>query len=109
MDIEYRKMCEALGGSPQGKVNGNEVVLWQCGIGKVNAAVGTMRLIEQHHPDCIISTGLAGGIDNCLHVMDVVVGGQTAYHDVWCGPDLMPTIGCCIAPKRLPRTTIAIL
>ena len=85
MDIEYLKMCEALGGSPQGKVNGNEVVLWQCGIGKVNAAVGTMRLIEQHHPDCIISTGLAGGIDNCLHVMDVVVGGQTAYHDVWCG------------------------
>ena len=85
MDIEYRKMCEALGGSPQGIVNGNEVVLWQCGIGKVNAAVGTMRLIEQHHPDCIISTGLAGGIDNSLRVMDVVVGSQTAYHDVWCG------------------------
>jgi adenosylhomocysteine nucleosidase len=85
MDIEYRKMCEALGGNSQGSINGNEVVLWQCGIGKVNAAIGTMRLIEQHHPDCIISTGLAGGIDNCLHVMDVVIGGQTAYHDVWCG------------------------
>ena len=85
MDIEYRKMCEALGGSPQGIINGNEVVLWQCGIGKVNAAVGTMRLIEQHHPDCIISTGLAGGIDDSLHVMDVVIGSQTVYHDVWCG------------------------
>lgn len=85
MDIEYRKMCEALGGSPQGIVGNNEVVLWQCGIGKVNAAVGTMRLIAQHHPDCIISTGLAGGIDAGLHVMDVVIGSQTAYHDVWCG------------------------
>ena len=85
MDIEYRNMCEALGGKSQGYVNGNEVVLWQCGIGKVNAAVGTMRLIEQHHPDCIISTGLAGGIDNRLQVMDVVIGSQTAYHDVWCG------------------------
>ncbi len=85
MDIEYRKMCEVLGGNSQGRINGNEVVLWQCGIGKVNAAIGTMRLIEQHHPDCIISTGLAGGIDNCLHVMDVVIGSQTAYHDVWCG------------------------
>ena len=85
MDIEYRNMCEALGGKSQGRVNGNEVVLWQCGIGKVNAAVGTMRLIEQHHPDCIISTGLAGGIDNRLQVMDVVIGSQTAYHDVWCG------------------------
>ena len=85
MDIEYRNMCEALGGKSQGRVNGNEVVLWQCGIGKVNAAVGTMRLIEQHHPDCIISTGLAGGIDNRLQVMDVVIGSQTVYHDVWCG------------------------
>lgn len=85
MDIEYRKMCEVLGGNSQGRINGNEVVLWQCGIGKVNAAIGTMRLIAQHHPDCIISTGLAGGIDNCLHVMDVVIGSQTAYHDVWCG------------------------
>ncbi len=85
MDIEYRKMCEALGGDSRGCINGNEIVLWQCGIGKVNAAIGTMRLIEQHHPDCIISTGLAGGIDNCLHVMDVVIGSQTAYHDVWCG------------------------
>ena len=85
MDIEYRKMCEVLGGNSQGRINGNEVVLWQCGIGKVNAAIGTMRLIAQHHPDCIISTGLAGGINNCLHVMDVVIGSQTAYHDVWCG------------------------
>ena len=85
MDIEYRKMCEALGGDSRGCINGNEIVLWQCGIGKVNAAIGTMRLIEQDHPDCIISTGLAGGIDNCLHVMDVVIGSQTAYHDVWCG------------------------
>lgn len=85
MDIEYRRMVELLGGKPQGTISGNEVVLWQCGIGKVNAAVGTMNLISQHHPDCIISTGLAGGIDNVLNVMDVVVGAQTCYHDVWCG------------------------
>ena len=85
MDIEYRKMCEALGGQAVGSINGNEIVLWQCGIGKVNAAVGTMQLVAEHHPDCIISTGLAGGIDDSLHVMDVVVGSQTAYHDVWCG------------------------
>lgn len=85
MDIEYRKMCDTLGGRPQGIINGNEVVLWQCGIGKVNAAIGTINLITQHKPDCIISTGLAGGIDPCLEVTDVVVGSQTAYHDVWCG------------------------
>lgn len=85
MDSEYNRMVEVLGGNPEGIVNGNDVVLWQCGIGKVNAAIGTMNLIAQHHPDCIISTGLAGGIDFSLNVMDVVVGGQACYHDVWCG------------------------
>ncbi len=85
MDIEYRKLCEALGGKSEGMLAGNEVVLWQCGIGKVNAAVGTLRLIQEHHPDVILSTGLAGGIDKCLSVMDVVVGSQAVYHDVWCG------------------------
>ena len=67
MDVEYRKMLDVLGGQPQGSVAGNEVVLWQCGIGKVNAAIGTMRLMQEHRPDCIVSTG------------------QTVYHDVWCG------------------------
>jgi len=85
MDIEYRKMLDVLGGKPEGRIGQNDVVLWQCGIGKVNAAVGTMRLIQQHRPDCIISTGLAGGIDAGLQVMDVVVGSQVAYHDVYCG------------------------
>ena len=42
-------------------------------------------MVQEHHPDCILSTGLAGGIDNSLGVMDVVVGSQTVYHDVWCG------------------------
>lgn len=85
MDSEYNRMLEVLGGSPEGHVGNNEVVLCQCGIGKVNAAIGTLKLIAQHHPDCIISTGLAGGIDFSLNVMDVVVGAQTCYHDVWCG------------------------
>lgn len=85
MDIEYRKMMDVLGGKPQGMLAGNEIVLWQCGVGKVNAAIGTMELIIQHHPDCIISTGLAGGIDGSLHVMDVVAGAEMVYHDVDCG------------------------
>ena len=37
------------------------------------------------HPDCIINSGCAGGVGKGLHVCDIVVGSQTAYHDVWCG------------------------
>lgn len=68
-----------------GRVAGNDIVLRQCGIGKVNAAVGTAELIKSFQPQCIISTGVAGGIDTCLGVMDVVVSQKIAYHDVWCG------------------------
>ena len=87
MESEFRNVREALGGVTEGryKESGNDVVLRQCGIGKVNAAIGTMKLITEHKPDCIISTGLAGGIGDELNVWDVVVASQMAYHDVFCG------------------------
>lgn len=87
MDIEYRQMRDLLGGDC-GRLGNNEIVLWQCGIGKVNAAVGTVRLVQEHHPDAIISTGLAGGIDPMMAIMDVMVATQSVYHDVDCGVGL---------------------
>ncbi|MBQ6236600.1 MAG: 5'-methylthioadenosine/adenosylhomocysteine nucleosidase [Bacteroidales bacterium] len=92
MDIEYRQMRDALGGDT-GRLGDNEIVLWQCGIGKVNAAIGTMRLVSQHRPDAIISTGLAGGIDEKMQVMDVLAASQSVYHDVDCGVGLGCQLG----------------
>ena len=69
----------------EGTIRNNTIILTQCGIGKVNAAAGTVELIRNFQPDCIISTGVAGGIDKCLKVMDVVASSQIVYHDVWCG------------------------
>ena len=68
-----------------GRVGENEIILRQCGIGKVNAALGAAELIRAFSPDAMVSTGVAGGIDCCLGVMDVVVGSSIVYHDVWCG------------------------
>ena len=87
MDIEYRQMRDAIGGDT-GRLGNNEIVLWQCGIGKVNAAVGTMRLVQEYHPDAILSTGLAGGIDPQMQVLDVLAATQAVYHDVDCGTGL---------------------
>lgn len=70
-----------------GRIGRHEVVLAQCGIGKVNAAVGTLTLIENFHPSLIINTGVAGGTGAGACVMDVVAASAVAYHDVWCGPD----------------------
>ena len=84
MDSEYRQMQQLLGGDT-GMLAGNEIVLCRCGIGKVNAALGAQQLISEHHPDCIINPGVAGGIDCSLKIMDVVVAKECVYHDVWCG------------------------
>lgn len=69
----------------EGVTGENTLVLMKCGIGKVNAAAGAVELINRFQPDCIISTGVAGGIEHSLKVMDVVVSKHIVYHDVWCG------------------------
>lgn len=69
----------------QGVIGENTIILMQCGIGKVNAAVGASELIRNFAPDAVISSGVAGGIDPVLAVMDVVASSRTVYHDVWCG------------------------
>ncbi len=70
-----------------GHIGRHEVIAMQCGIGKVNAAVGTMTLIENFHPSMVINTGVAGGTGSAAKILDVVLADRIAYHDVWCGPD----------------------
>lgn len=69
-----------------GEIGTTPIVAMQCGIGKVNAAVGTMTMIDFFHPELIINTGVAGGTGGNAGVLDLVVGTRVAYHDVWCGP-----------------------
>ena len=64
-----------------------DLIVKKSGIGKVNAAITATRLIMEHHPDCIISTGVAGGIDSSLHVTDIVVAENVAYHDYFIGEE----------------------
>ncbi|MBR1474938.1 MAG: 5'-methylthioadenosine/adenosylhomocysteine nucleosidase [Muribaculaceae bacterium] len=71
----------------QGRIAQNQIVAMQCGIGKVNAAMGALTLINHYRPQRVINTGVAGGADSKVSVMHIVVARQTAYHDVWCGPE----------------------
>lgn len=76
-----------------GRMSGCDVVAVQCGIGKVNAAVGTLTLIDTFHPDLVINTGVAGGTGagaDAPGILDVVLASGVAYHDVWCGPGTEP-------------------
>ena len=95
MSSEYKQVAQLLEDKTEhtegiytyteGRIKNNTIILTQCGIGKVNAATGAVELIRTFQPDCIISTGVAGGIDRCLKVMDVVASQHIVYHDVWCG------------------------
>lgn len=69
-----------------GAIGNHSIVLMQCGIGKVNAAIGTRALIDRFSPELVINTGVAGGAGNAAGILDIVVAERIAYHDVWCGP-----------------------
>ena len=77
MDKELRQLQQVF--------NGTDVLVRKCGIGKVNAALGAQQMINEFHPDAIISSGCAGGNGDDINVMDVVVSSELSYHDVYCG------------------------
>ncbi len=68
-----------------GTIGSRKVCIMKCGIGKVNAAVGTAAMIDTFHPHLIINTGVAGGT-GAAGILDVVLADRIAYHDIWCGP-----------------------
>ena len=83
MDKELRQLQEVFKNS--------DVLVQKCGIGKVNAALGAQRMINEFHPDCIISSGCAGGNGDDINVQDIIVSKELCYHDVYCGKAIADT------------------
>ena len=71
-----------------GDLGNNQIFMQQCGIGKVNSAIGAVEMINNYHPDLIVSTGVAGGACVDMNPLDVVVGTKYFYHDVYCGDEV---------------------
>lgn len=70
----------------KGQLLNHEVVVAKCGIGKVNAAINTYKVIKAFHPDLLINSGVAGGVSDRTQIGDILVADYVSYHDVWCGP-----------------------
>lgn len=70
----------------KGEIAGKEIIAGKCGIGKVNSALNTYRLIQSVKPDLVINSGVAGGASSKIRIGDVLIADKIAYHDVWCGP-----------------------
>ena len=77
MDKELRQLQQVFKDS--------DVIVEKCGIGKVNAALGAQRMINTYKPDCIISSGCAGGNGDDINIQDIIVSSELCYHDVDCG------------------------
>lgn len=74
----------------RGKINNNEIALMKCGIGKVNSAINTFKVVSEFRPDLLINSGVAGGASLNVRRGDILVADYVAYHDVWCGPGTEP-------------------
>jgi len=60
----------------------NTVINVCCGIAKVNAAVCTQVMIDNFKPDCVINTGIAGGMNKDVKVCDIVISTEVLPHDL---------------------------
>ncbi len=94
MDEEVEALSQALTGKNEvqnpfadlpmwtGKLQGQDVVIVRCGIGKVNAALATQYVIDHFHASFIINSGVAGGVNPAVRIGDLVLGASSMQHDV---------------------------
>ena len=80
------KTSEIVAGSTfyAGKLSGLNVVVVQCGIGKVNAALCVQILCTKYAITHAVNTGIAGSLCADLDIGDLVVSRDAMYHDFDC-------------------------
>lgn len=66
----------------QGMIGRQRVVLVQCGVGKVNAALCAEVLCTCFDVDILINTGVAGTPDPQVRQGDIVISTQAVHHDM---------------------------
>ena len=70
----------------RGTLCGQEVVVAQCGVGKVFAAICAQTMIVRYGVDRIINTGVAGSLCDRLGVLDIAVADAVVQHDMDTSP-----------------------
>ncbi len=65
----------------EGTLEGLDVVVVQCGVGKVNAAMCAQILCSCYGVTHIVNTGIAGSLCAELDIGDLVISRDAMYHD----------------------------
>lgn len=83
--LTKKKTCER-GGITfyEGFLEQLPVVIAQCGVGKVNAALCVQIMCDVFSVTQIVNTGVAGSLDAKLDIGDFVISQDAMYHDFDC-------------------------
>ena len=92
MELEVEKLIEAMEQKEEivyrkrtfykGKLEGTDVVLARCGVGKVNAALTVQMLVDKFYITDVINTGVAGSLNEKIDIGDIVLATNAVYHDM---------------------------
>lgn len=66
----------------KGKLCGQDAVVVQSGIGKVNAGICAQILVDCFAVAALINTGVAGALDHRLNIGDMVISTDAVQHDM---------------------------
>ena len=64
-----------------GKAHGKDVAVCVCGVGKVNAALGTQLLVSKFDAEKLLNFGVAGGLNNGTKLCEVYQIGWAVQFD----------------------------
>ncbi len=94
MEVEVATLKEKMEGKKEHRIAGSaycegvleglDVVIVQCGVGKVNAALCVQALCDCFHVTHIVNTGVAGSLCAKLDIGDFVISRDAMYHDFDC-------------------------
>ena len=70
----------------KGTINGKDVVVAQCGIGKVFAAICAEAMILNFKLDYLLNVGVAGSISNNLDITSIAISQSLVQHDMDTSP-----------------------
>ena len=65
----------------EGTLEGLDVVVVQCGVGKVNAAMCAQILCSCYGVTHLVNTGIAGSLNAALDIGDLVISQDAIHHD----------------------------
>ena len=65
-----------------GRISRREVVVGHTGVGKSLAAMVSQHVIDTYRPDVLVFSGIAGSLNPCHSIGDIVIAEDAVQHDM---------------------------